>query len=219
MAFRLHKHLFTGSGTAIPRPCPIGGIFHIIPISGAQLNRVLKSITRITYLTDGKGKTVFVKEGNGRRPIQKNEKNTEAMIEEALQLCSRIDEVEELDVDSAGNVTGSHAYVDAEAKAQDLPDGTIVSKEIRRAMLSVMISVPSPASKKTAAAEESLPVPEDEAPAATEVAGEQETIVADDVDNDAAKASDELTLLCAEWVLNEALELGEAQKVKAEKNS
>jgi hypothetical protein len=70
-----------------PTPHPDGGVFHILPMSQLELNRLAQKMVNVGYLEDRKGRTVFNQNGEAVPQLTKNDEQT---IREAVLKCARI---------------------------------------------------------------------------------------------------------------------------------
>jgi hypothetical protein len=176
---------------AIPVENPAdGGSYHLVPMPGSEINRLAKKITRISYLADGRGKTIFNQHG---KPVPQFEKDDDALITEALRWCQRISNVGEESED--GSV---RPWEDPQAQAAGFPPGTILDEALRREIFAEYMEL-------------ELDVAEDDVPP-----GQVDS--SPDVETKKPKKR-KVGMLVAEWAINEASKLGQAKRQEEQKNS
>jgi hypothetical protein len=201
---------------AKPIEHPDGGIFHIFPMNQQELKLLAKRIVRFEYLTDAKGKTLFNQKG---QPVPKFDQDDEAVINEAMLRCSKITDIllpvyvakvankeqltqeqiaaiAEPDLDEDGQPRKAPIIADNSETAVKIGDLEFVPVKVKRDILCELY-------------EHEVEAEEADAPR-----GEDES------DPPAPKAPKKRRLeqMVAEWVIEQAVELGKAKRAAEEKN-
>ncbi len=211
-----------GRGSAqvgIPTENPAdGGMYHLSPMPGQEVNKLARKIARITYLTDARGKTVFNPDG---KPVPQFDRDDDALIDAAFRWCKRVSNVAEVapdgtrrpwvdDVATADDLR-RHGY----AKVEEIPPGHIISevmlREIFGEYMELELDVENPQ-------QQPLPEFDGEPRSASEREWREGEIQRVRAMNEKAKKR-KVGMLVAEWVVDEAAKLGQAKRGEEQKNS
>jgi hypothetical protein len=181
----------------VPRPGPDGMVFHVVPLTGVELKKLARLITKIDYIKDRKGNYVFNQAGNA---VPQFDVDEDATVAKALEKCPRIDKVMGSVTDEEGAIIGETLLIDAMAKERGLHDGTVVDPIIIVRVLSLLCEVEREADPPAAP-----PATADGKPAA-------------DADQEKPKPQ-KAQMMVAEWLLGEAADIAQTRVKVQRKNS
>ncbi len=196
--------LITSTKNGVPRPGPEGANFYVVPMSGPDLKKIARAITKVDYLRDAKGAIIFNQLGAA---VPQFDMDEDRIVAEALKRCPRIDHVKEGQLDGDGNIVEETLFIDPMATEKDLPAGTIIDPQLIRGILELLVKV----EREVPIAPTADDKPADDKPAAAELA-----------DGETPKPKTRpaaVTQLIAEWLLGESADLGLKHLKEAQKNS
>ena len=207
------------TAVAVPIENPAdGGIYHLVPMLGQEVNKLARKIVRISYLTDSRGRTIFNPDG---KAVPQFDKDDDVLIDAAARYCPRISSVVEVLPDGSSRpwvddaATPDDLQRSGLATVADIPAGHVISETTRKAIfgefMELEVDVENPPQQ---------PLPEFEGEPTSESQRqyrEQELARVRAINEKAKKRK--VGMLVAEWVIDEAAKLGQARRQEEQKNS